>query len=376
MARSQRAGSGHDGGKAVALLLLLGAVGALAYARRDREAAAGHAGRAGGSGTSREERPGLELRVDVSTSTRRTTVAASGTPTLVAALSARPEAPAPSGSADAPLYASGDLAYAEPIDCRGMPSTDAIREAHAPAGTRATAEALARLRYPDGLPFLQTQTDDVLKTWFSGAPDTFAGVAGRFEAAVHEGSHVWGSKTFRGRARSYSVRGDLTIGTQLPKTFDRSEILQKHVDRAGDPYAKTYLEGSSGAQGFDTVLDEYVAYTHGLAARWCTRDLVPEGTRMSARDGVLAFMYYVETYLEIARTAHPADYAAIVGDAGARRVVVSNWDRAELFLRASAGERALGIADERIRAWVYEPARLAEIERVRAASKAGATGAK
>jgi hypothetical protein len=78
-------------------------------------------------------------------------------------------------------------------------------------------------------------------------------------------------------------------------------------------------------------------------------------------------MYYVETYLEIARARHPRDYEAIRGDAGHRKVILTVWDRAELWLRRSAEVPALGVADERIAGWVYEPARLAEIARVREA---------
>jgi hypothetical protein len=356
------ASQGHGLGKLVALLALVSAVAALAYARRDRD-------RPRDPDEPHVDAPTIE--VSFSTSSRRTKIvgSAAGVPSLPSAIPTAepaPSASSPAAGTEPPLYASGDVTYAESIDCHAMPSLAAAREAYAPGQTRKAAEAIANARYPDGLPFLQAQSDEALKTWFIGAPDTFDGAASRFDAAVHEGSHVWGAKTFRGRTRAYSLRGDLTIETSLPKTFDRSEILARHVDRASDPYAKTYLEGSSGAQGFDTLLDEYVAYAHGLAARWCTRDLLPEGQRVSARDGVLAFMYYVEVYLEIARTAHPKDYAAIVGDAGARKVIVTNWDRAERFLRASAGERALGVHDETLRAWVYEPARLAEIAKVRA----------
>lgn len=320
----------------------------------------------------REDAPGLEVSVTIASSTRRT-VSSSGAPPEIA--SGEPSTrPAGSGSTapaegERPAYASGDLSYRESTECRGMPELAAIREAHAPGGTRASAEALAAARYPDGLPFLQAQSDEMLSTWFKGAPDTFAGVGSRFDAAVHEGSHVWGAKTFRGATRSYSVRADLTIETRLLKNFDRHEILARHVDAAGDTYAKTYLEGTSGAQGFNSLLDEYVAYAHTLAARWCTRDLVASGQRVSARDGILTFMYYVELYLELARTAHAADYAAIVGDAGHRRLIVTVWDRAELFLRASASDRALGIADAKIERWVYDPARLAEIRRLRDAPK-------
>lgn len=98
----------------------------------------------------------------------------------------------------------------------------------------------------------------------------------------------------------------------------------------------------------------------------CTRDRLPANQRVSARDGILTMMYYVETYLWLARTAHPRDYQAIIADAGYRRMITSVWDRAEHWLRKSAELPALGIDDARIESWVYAPERLAEVAKVRA----------
>ena len=79
-------------------------------------------------------------------------------------------------------------------------------------------------------------------------------------------------------------------------------------------------------------------------------------------------MYYVETYLAIAREEHAADYAAILADPAHRTLILTIWDRAELWLRRSADVHALGISDATIKGWVYDPARLAEISRVRDAA--------
>lgn len=264
-------------------------------------------------------------------------------------------------------FSSGDLSYTEPLEgCEPLASVEALESAYAPGGTRATSEALAKTRYPTGLPFLQAQDDKQLKTWFLAAPDSFDGVASRFDAAVHEGAHLWGVRKFNGRTQTYPVRSDLSVEAKLLKTFFWSEIRAHHVDPKADTYARIYLEGPSGAQGFNTLLDEYNAYAHSLASRWCTRDLLPPGSRVSARDGILTMMYYLESYLAIARTEHPKDYAAILADPGLRRVVLTVWDRAEFFLRKSADVAALGIKSDTIEGWVYEPDRLAELTRVRA----------
>jgi hypothetical protein len=122
--------------------------------------------------------------------------------------------------------------------------------------------------------------------------------------------------------------------------------------------------GQSGAQGFNTLLDEYVAYTHSLASRYCTRDALPRGTRVSARDGILALMFYVGTYLRIAREEHPDDYAEILAAPEHKRLILTVWARAEFLLR-TASDPSLGISDAMYRGWAYAPENVAEIDRLR-----------
>ena len=311
---------------------------------------------------------------DLSTATAVVSPSAAPTPdsgARVAALEGDDAAAAPDTRA-AP-FSFGDVTYTE-TDCDVLADVSALASAHVAGKTRPTVVGLSRARYPIGSPFIAAQDDAQLRAWFVGAPDSFEGVASRFEAAVHEGSHVWVAKHSTGRVVRYPVREDLTVEVRRLRNFDRSEILAAHLDPERDTYAKVYLEGVSGAQGFNTLLDEYNAYTHSLASRYCTRDLVPPSTRTSARDGILTMMYYVETYLALARTKHPKDYAAILADAGHRRLILTVWARAELWLRRSASSRALGIRDEEIARWVYEPSRLEEVARVRDASTSRVAG--
>lgn len=94
--------------------------------------------------------------------------------------------------------------------CEPLAPIDAVQSAYVPGATRATAEALAKARYPVGLPFLQAQDDKQLLVWFTRAPETFDGVAAsRFDAAVHEGAHLWGIKRFNPGAQTYPVRDGL-----------------------------------------------------------------------------------------------------------------------------------------------------------------------
>ena len=147
--------------------------------------------------------------------------------------------------------------------------------------------------------------------------------------------------------------------------YARSEILTRHVDPATDFYDEVYLAGFSGTQGFNNLLDEYNAYTHSLAAKYCTRDSLPSGSSTSARDGILTMMYYVELYLKGARLDHPADYAAIRADPEHARLILTIWARAEFYLTLTSTHPELGIHDDTIRTWTYDPDNVMEIDMLR-----------
>ena len=306
--------------------------------------------------------PALSQRV-VTVTVTSSTRSFVGLPDAAAAL---PPPPAPGAP---PRFSAGDPSYAEPGEtCESLADVADLAGAYPPATARATLDGLAQRRYPDGVAFIAAQDDKMLASWLQGAPQTFGGLASRFDTAVHEGSHVWVAKHFDPRTISFPVRADLAVRVKRLTTFDRSEIMPLRASGgADDSYATTYLTGASGAQGFDTLLDEYDTYTHSLASRYCTRDLLEPNTRVSARDGILAMMYYVGLYLRLAREKHAADYAAILGDAGHRRLVLTVWSRAELWLRRSAPFDALGIADGELEQLAYSDEGLAELARVRQA---------
>jgi hypothetical protein len=228
-----------------------------------------------------------------------------------------------------------------------------------PAGLRAAVRSIAERRYPIGVAFVDVQSDMQLQTWFR-MRGTFADVLNNFEVAVHEGGHIWDLTMIRADW-PYRLRDDLVIRPRRLTNFNRSEILTLHANPDADSYDEVYLRGQSGAQGFNTLLDEYVQYTHSLASRFCTRDSLGAGRRISARDGILTLMYYVELYLKIARTQHPDDYAEIVGDPGHLELIRTVWQRAEFWLERSAPHASLGIRDAQIRAWTYAPENLMEI---------------
>ena len=210
-----------------------------------------------------------------------------------------------------------------------------------------------------GRAVIDPQSDAELAGW-CGKRDTFGGVIYCFEVAVHEGTHKW-DLGMLGATWSYRVRDDLVIRARRLRNFAISEILQLHADVAKDQFADLYLSGPTGTQGFNYLLEEYNAYVHTLATRYCTQDGIADGVRVNGKDGILTFMYYLELYLRRARTAHPDDYAAIKADPEQVRLILTVWDRAELWLAKAADRYQLGIDDAVIRRWTYDPQNLAEI---------------
>ncbi len=254
--------------------------------------------------------------------------------------------------------------WAEPDWCADLADLSAIEASHDPSQLRATLIALSELRYPPALGFLEAQTDAELARWFFSGTETLDQVIDGYEVAVHEGSHIWGFGEFDFENYSYRVIDDtLILDTAYLDNFARSEILTRHPYADTDFYADTYLTDFSGTQGFNTVLDEFNAYGHSLASRYCTRDSIEGAT--SARDGLLTFMLYVELYLQTAREDHPDDYAEILDDPRHVEAIGAIWDRAEYLLDLTADSPELGIEDDFIEGFVRDPANLDEIERVR-----------
>jgi hypothetical protein len=260
----------------------------------------------------------------------------------------------------------GSEGWTETEWCGDMADLSDLEAAYDPSQLRSTLVSISERRYPPAVGFIDAQDDGDLAIWFTGSDSTFDDVMSRYEVAVHEGSHIWGFGEFDFDSYSYRVVDDShIIRTARLDNFDRSAILDRHPDPAGDFYSSTYLEGSSGAQGFNTLLDEYNAYAHSLATQYCTRDRLGNGASTSARDGILTFMFYVGTYLAIAREEHPGDYEAILADSGHSDVILDVWDRAQYLLDLTADHPELGISDDQIAELAFDPDNVAEIDALR-----------
>jgi len=142
--------------------------------------------------------------------------------------------------------------------------------------------------------------------------------------------------------------------------------------RGCDSYAPIYLDGNpddatfeGGDQGFSLLMEEAVQYVNSIATAWAFADQKPRNRTISARDGILTFLWYIERYLRMARTDFPGAYARITGDDCWRELTLSVWTRAQRYLELTDSEATLGIEDEVIEQLVNEPELLEEIERLR-----------
>jgi hypothetical protein len=255
-------------------------------------------------------------------------------------------------------------------------------------------EALSR-RYPFGLELvrggrLETGFGDC-SVVFAEPAESAADVYSAMEVIVHECGHIHDGYLSAGDRNVYELHADLRYAcdrgdttSRGGDTFARSRIASDAFQalrppcatsgRGGcDPYADIYLDGNpddalfeSGDQGFNLLMEEAVQYVNSIATAWAFEDQQPRFVAVSARDGILTFLWYVERYLRLARTQYPSAYARITGDSCWRELTLSVWTRAQRYLELTRDEITLGIEDEDIEELVNDPVLLDEIERLRA----------
>ena len=137
-----------------------------------------------------------------------------------------------------------------------------------------------------------------------------------------------------------------------------------------DSYLDVYLDGDpddaefdGGDQGFNSLLEETTQYVNSLATDYAFAEYIGGG--VSARDGILTFLWYLQRYLRMARLDYPGAYARIAEDPCWRNAILTVWGRAWMMLELSEGNSALGIDDTRLFELVREPELLQEIQRLR-----------
>ncbi|MCO4761496.1 MAG: hypothetical protein KC502_08340 [Myxococcales bacterium] len=215
---------------------------------------------------------------------------------------------------------------------------------------------------------------------------------------VHECGHFYDVSGFSGK--KYAINGAITLNCKAmggadsklpmyagpaPTSFPRSFLTKdKYVSKHPgctypkqpdcDGYLQTYLGGDpdngkfeSGDQGFNLLMEEAVQYVNSLATAYAFADLKSGGVSHTDRDGILNFLWYVERYLHLARTAHPEVHKAILADACWRELILTVWGRGWLYLEATKDKAGFGIQDKKLEGLVKDPVLLGEIELVRAA---------
>ncbi len=250
-----------------------------------------------------------------------------------------------------------DNCYCEPID----PAADLsdLEQAYAGDAVSTMLDVLAR-RWPAGHDLLTDKIGDPYLGSFTD-PSSFASVMDGLMTEAHEGTHGWEYGNASVDEFAYFLRGDLQFFPPKLHGFDRSEIYGMVEGSSTDLYKDLYLVGDQGTYGFYELLDEMNCYINGMAAIGVVGEYIPYG--VSGRDGAVAFMYYLELYLKLARTQHPDVYDQIKNDPDFNEMIKLQWLRLH-FLLQEAGDLHdnIGLYDQDIRQLMYADENQSEIE--------------
>lgn len=208
---------------------------------------------------------------------------------------------------------------------------------------------------------------------------------------VHECGHFYdiGEASSDPRAAAYVITeetrftcssGDTT--SRNGRTFARSLLKTdaSYADRQAcggrsaqgcDMYADIYLDGDptdssfeSGDQGYSFLLEEATQYVNSLATALAFEEAYA-GRKVTERDGILTFLWYIGRYLRMARTDYPDAYELLSTDACWRQATLTVWDRGRFYLAQTKGKSSLGIDDEALEALAFEASLTAEIDALR-----------
>lgn len=217
-------------------------------------------------------------------------------------------------------------------------------------------------------------------TAFARNRDSARDLIGDLSTVVHECGHIYDLDRGGFAADHYQIadgvvfectRGDTNDG-RGGDTFARSRMNGDNFAPAypDDFYRDVYLSGNpddatfdGGDQGFNSVLEEATQYINSLATDWALRDQLRFS--ISARDGLLTFLWYIERYLHMARNQFPSAYARLSDDACWRQAILTVWGRAWFYLDLTEDIQQLGIDDDTIERLVLTPELLNEVDLIR-----------
>jgi len=260
---------------------------------------------------------------------------------------------------------SGDGGGSSDPDCYDEPyfpdaDISDLRSAYTASAWEATVFSVLERRYPAGHDLLDEMRDDPYIELFA-EPQSFGTLMASLDTIVHEETHGWNYQNSIHPTRfSYWLRADLIYTPRWYDGFARSEIADLVEGNSTSLYASTYLVGTQGTYGFAELMDELDCYINGLGAVASLGEEMPYG--FSARDGAVAFLYYLELYLYEARTEHSEIYASLQSDSEVVDLVRTQWLRTHFFLQFADESPKLGIYDDEIRELLYDPDNQREIE--------------
>jgi len=189
---------------------------------------------------------------------------------------------------------------------------------------------------------------------------------------VHECGHYLDLGKAKDPTSVYVIREDLSFSCEQGDTTDRKGMtfarsrIRKdayatkrrtcgadETAKGCDFYADIYLNGDpddakfeSGDQGYNLLLEEASQYVNSLATALAFEDAHKRGSRITERDGILTFLWYIERYLKLAKESYPDTYAFIHSNACWRQVTLTIWDRAWFYLNATKTMSELGLDAE------------------------------
>lgn len=259
--------------------------------------------------------------------------------------------------------------------------------------------AVLNVRHPDGVGLLNvgfSNSGGRCVSDYAGNPTTANRALRRLGLVLHECGHATNLNLSTFNSNTYVISPALSLTgsmgdttTRNGMTFARSWIRVNGAPfnmlwapcngNTGncDVYADNYLHGDptdnefqGGDQGFNLLMEELVQYINTLVASYAVADAYGSAST-SARDGVLAFLWYTERYLKMGREDFPDAYAFIISNPSWRTILLTLWGRAWLYLNHTQGHSAMGLYDDTIEPLVMDPNLLQEIQRVRVAHGCG-----
>ncbi len=279
-----------------------------------------------------------------------------------------PDAVRAMGPAVDPMCTDGEYAEVPPK----LEPIDDLIESYDPNNALDFVREVLRRRYPVGLYIfdggMASEGDESCFDQFLPEEDRgdVNDVLYAIDTLVHECGHFFDTGMSDYGSNSYFITPDISFTCRGGDaegrggvTFARSLINQDEFaqqrppcftvqdgDESCDGYGDVYLDGDpyddnfdSGDQGYNMLLEEAVQYINSLGAAFVVSDKTQYN--VSARDGLLTYVWYLARYLRMARLQYPEAYAHLSTDPCWREATLTVWGRAWMYLEGTDGNGKL-----------------------------------